>query len=169
TLLVDAEPGPLAHHVETLEAKACNRRLSLPTYCEASLDLIQDCYAKVRTATLPPEELAKFLTNAAARRIPFKATAGLHHPIRFHDMHGFLNVFVAATFAWRGMDQVSLVQLLRESDPKGFDFQHDRLQWRDWCVSTAEVEDARRDFAHSFGSCSFEEPVNDLRALGLLT
>jgi hypothetical protein len=168
TLLVDAEPGPLAHHVETLETKG-GKRLSLPTYCEAPLDFIQDGYAKVRTATLPPEALAKFLATASSRRIPFKATAGLHHPIRSPEMHGFLNVFVAAIFAWQGMDQAILVQVLKEADIRAFDFRNDDLRWRDWCASTAEIENARRDFAHSFGSCSFEEPVNDLRALGLLT
>lgn len=167
TLLVDDEPGPLPVQVETLETRAA-RRLSLPTYCEAPLDLIQDAYAKIRTATLATEDLATFLSVAAKRRIPFKATAGLHHPIRSAEMHGFLNLFVAATLAWAGMDHSTLMQLLDETDPQAFAFRNDGLLWRNWRASTDEVIRARRDFVHSFGSCSFEEPVSDLKTLGLL-
>jgi hypothetical protein len=166
TLLVEGEPGPLPPQVETLETKA-GRRLSLPTYCEVPLERVEDGYAKIRTATPSSETLAEFLCAAAARRLPFKATAGLHHPIRT-SMHGFLNVFVGATFAWLGMDRIMLTNLLNEADPQAFDFRNDGLRWRDWRASTAEVAQARREFAHSFGSCSFEEPIDDLRALGLM-
>jgi hypothetical protein len=166
TLLVEGEPGPLPPQVETLETKA-GRRLSLPTYCEVPLERVEDGYAKIRTATPSSETLAEFLCAAAARRLPFKATAGLHHPIRT-SMHGFLNVFVGATFAWLGMDRITLTNLLNEADPQAFDFRNDGLRWRDWRASTAEVAQARREFAHSFGSCSFEEPIDDLRALGLM-
>jgi hypothetical protein len=166
TLLVEGEPGPLPPQVETLETKA-GRRLSLPTYCEVPLERVEDGYAKIRTATPSSETLAEFLCAAAARRLPFKATAGLHHPIRT-SMHGFLNVFVGATFAWLGMDRITLTNLLNEADPQAFDFRNDGLRWRDWRASTAEVAQARREFAHSFGSCSFEEPIDDLRALGLV-
>jgi hypothetical protein len=171
-LLVDGEPGPLPPQVETLETKA-GHRLSLPTYCEVPLELVEDGYAKVRTgglgadATPAPEFLAAFLCGAAARRLPFKATAGLHHPIR-STMHGFLNVFVAATFAWLGVDEATLTRVLNETDPQAFEFRTDGLRWREWRASTDEVAQARRDFAHSFGSCSFEEPLNDLRILGLV-
>jgi hypothetical protein len=166
TLLVEAEPGPLPPQVETLETKA-GRRLSLPTYCEVPLDDIEDGYAKIRTTNPSSDGLAEILAAAATRHLPFKATAGLHHPIRT-SMHGFLNVFVAATFAYLGMDRGMLTNLLNETDPQAFDFQNDSLRWRDWRASTADVARARREFAHSFGSCSFDEPVNDLRALGLM-
>jgi hypothetical protein len=166
TLLVAGEPGPLPPQVETLETKA-GRRLSLPTYCEVPLERVENGYAKVRSASPSSESLAEFLCAAAARRLPFKATAGLHHPIRT-SIHGFLNVFAGATFAWLGMDRTILTNLLNETDPRAFDFQNDGMRWRDWRASTAEVARARCEFAHSFGSCSFEEPVNDLRALGLV-
>ncbi|MGO9229530.1 MAG: hypothetical protein ACLQKA_10020 [Bryobacteraceae bacterium] len=166
TLLVEREPGPLPPQVETLETKA-GRRLSLPTYCEMPLERIENGYAKLRAASASPETVAEFLCAAAARRLPFKATAGLHHPIRT-SMHGFLNVFTGAVFAWLGMDRIALTDLLKETDPQVFRFQDDGLRWRDWRASTAQVAQARREFAHSFGSCSFEEPVADLRALGLV-
>lgn len=173
TLLVDGEPGPLPPQVETLETKTDGRRLSLPTYCEVPLDRLQNSYAKVRTGGLTPavapsaETLANFLCIAAARRLPFKATAGLHAPIRT-TAHGFLNVFAGAAFAWRGMDRETLVGVLEESDPAAFRFSDDCLEWREWVVATAGIVQARWDFAHSFGSCSFDEPVAGLRALGLM-
>jgi len=185
TLLVDDEPGPLPEQVETLETKL-PRRLSLPTYCEAPLEQIGDAYAKVRTGGLSPEmipasaDVAAFLCVAAARRIPFKATAGLHHPLRSlraltyagdsprATMHGFLNVFCAAAFAWHGADEAQLIDMLDETDPASFQFDDSGLSWCGRHLSAAQIHSARREFAHSFGSCSFEEPISDLRELGLL-
>jgi hypothetical protein len=164
TLLVDSEPGPLPAQVETLETKA-GRRLSLPTYCETPLDCIVDAFAKIRTATPDVPGLADFLLEAARRRLPFKATAGLHHPIRA-EMHGFVNVFVAAAFAWEGMEREALVRVLEETDPVAFEFGEQELRWRSFRLSADQLRIARRDFAHSFGSCSFEEPLEDLRELG---
>src|ERR1017187_3330475 len=83
SLLVDAEPGPLPPQVETLETKLADS-LSLPTYCEAPLDRVTGAFAKVRTGGLTPDAvpapaaIANFLRCAAHRRLPFKATAGLH-------------------------------------------------------------------------------------------
>ncbi len=170
TLLTDQDPGKLPPQIETLETKG-DRRLSLPTYCETPLHRITGAFAKIRTggvtpAAIPPApDLADFLHQAAARRIPFKATAGLHHPIRA-SMHGFVNVFVAAAFAWHGMDRESLILVLEETHAPEFEFGEDQLCWRGLRLSTEQIYTARRDFAHSFGSCSFEEPLQDLRELG---
>jgi hypothetical protein len=41
------------------------------------------------------------------------------------------------------------------------------LSWRDWRVPTDQIA-AHRTFITSFGSCSFDEPREDLRALHLL-
>lgn len=185
TLLVDSEPGPLPPQVETFETKLPHR-LSLPTYCEAPLDRITGAFAKIRTGGLTPdaipapEAIADFLHRAAERRLPFKATAGLHHPIRSLRpltyapdspravMHGFLNVFTAAAFAWHGAGRDLLTAVLAEEDARAFEF-GDELRWRDHRLTAAQIQTARRDFAHSFGSCSFEEPVADLRELGYLS
>ncbi|HTS50147.1 MAG TPA: hypothetical protein VMH05_19510 [Bryobacteraceae bacterium] len=185
TLLVDDEPGPLPPQIETLETKAA-RRLSRPTYCEAPLAQITDSYAKIRTGGLTPdaiprsEEIAEFLHSAAARRVPFKATAGLHHPIRSQRaltyatdspravMHGFVNVFVAALFATLSAEQRILVDILNETDPSAFRFLDGEMFCRGLGIGTAQIAEARHDFAHSFGSCSFEEPIADLKELGWL-
>jgi hypothetical protein len=173
TLLVDAEPGSLPPQVETLETKL-PQRLSLPTYCEAPIAAILGAFAKIRTGGLTPEAvpssaaIADFLCAAAARRIAFKATAGLHHPIRSVTMHGFVNVFVAAAFAWQGADRASIVDILDETNARAFDFREGELRWGRRPMTTADITSARRNFAHSFGSCSFEEPAAQLRALGWL-
>lgn len=185
TLLTDTDPGPLPPQIETLETKG-HQKLSLPTYCEASPDRITNAFAKIRTGGLTPDaipsapDLADFLHLTATRRLPFKATAGLHHPIRANHaltyaaespcatMHGFINVFSAAAFAWYGMDRESLILVLEESDPAAFAFNDHQLLWRGSTLSTEQIRSARCNFAHSFGSCSFEEPVEDLRNLGWL-
>jgi hypothetical protein len=185
SLLVDGEPGPLPREVEALETRL-PRRLSLPTYCEAPLEAIDGGFAKVRTGGLTPDaippcaEVAGFLARAAALRLPFKATAGLHHALRSPRaltyaadspcavMHGFLNVFAAAAFAWHGMDAAGLEAVIAEDEPAAFSFHDSEMRWHGHALSTAQIEEARRAFAHSFGSCSFEEPVAGLRELGLL-
>ncbi len=185
TLLVDAEPGTLPAQIETLEIKE-GRRLSLPTYCEVPLDRIVDGFAKVRAGGLTPEsipsaeELAGFLCDAAGRKLAFKATAGLHHPLRSDRpltyasgapravMHGFVNVFMAAAFAWNGADRATVLRVLNETDAAAFHFLYDEALWRTRRLTTEQIAASRRDFAHSFGSCSFEEPIADLRKLGWL-
>ena len=79
--------------------------------------------------------------------------------------HGFLNVFVAACRAWHG--DRDLEPILSETDPSAFRFD-DRAHWRDRSLSEDEVRAARAEFAHAFGSCSFDEPTDELEGLGLL-
>lgn len=107
----------------------------------------------------------------------FKATAGLHHPLRAPHplsgeadapravMHGFLNVFLAAAFAWHGERRIE--PIVAETDARAFRFD-ERAHWRDRSLEAAQVRTAREQFAHAFGSCSFAEPVADLEALGWL-
>lgn len=159
-----------------------------PAYCEVPLSDLgavaaAGAFAKVRTGGLTPEaipsvaEVATFVCACAERRVAFKATAGLHHPVRAEHpltyapdapravMHGFLNVFLAACFAWHG--ELDIEPVLAETDPAAFRFD-ERAHWRARSLSAEQVRDARANFCHAFGSCSFEEPVGDLEALGLL-
>jgi len=164
---------------------------SRPVYCEVplgnlnELDAIKNsgCFAKIRTGGLKPEaipgaaDVAGFIIACAERRLPFKATAGLHHPIRADHpltyeatapravMHGFLNVLMASVFAWHG--ERKLEPVLSEQDASAFSFD-ERGHWRDKSLTAAQITEARLSFIHSVGSCSFEEPVHELQALGLL-
>ena len=143
--------------------------------------------AKLRTGGVVPEaipepgDVARFIVACAAAGVPFKATAGLHHPVRAEHalsyeadsphavMHGFLNVFAAATLARDGLTTDEVEAILREDDPRAFRLDDSGLEWRGLRVATEALAAARRDFASSFGSCSFAEPVADLRALELLS
>ena len=119
-------------------------------------------------------QIACALVTAARHQLPIKFTAGLHHPIRqFRDevktkMHGFLNVLGAAVLAaehqWNA-DQAET--MLEDEDPRSFSFTDDFFAWRDWKIDTKRLQ-YRRKFVRSFGSCSFDEPRDDLRALNLL-
>jgi len=136
--------------------------------------------AKIRTGGITPEAIphpdrvATFIHVCAMHAVPFKATAGLHHPLRCvraltYDadspratMHGFINVFMAAAFPHQAE------RILVEEDPHAFRFEDDAAWWRDHAVTTEHLAAVRREFAISFGSCSFEEPVAELKELGWL-
>jgi hypothetical protein len=119
-------------------------------------------------------QIAEALLAATKHHVPIKFTAGLHHPLRqFRDevgakMHGFLNVLGAAVLAsehhW---DEGEVVEMLDDERAQSFSFDETVLAWRDWEM-TAERINARRKYVTSFGSCSFDEPREDLRALNLL-
>jgi hypothetical protein len=142
--------------------------------------------AKLRTGGVTPDripaaaDVARFLAACARAKVPFKATAGLHHPLRSLRnltyapdspqavMHGFLNVFLAAAFAAQGMDVAGLAALLGEESPAAFAFTAREIRWREHRLNADRLREARRGFAIAFGSCSFEEPRQDLAEAGWL-
>jgi hypothetical protein len=144
--------------------------------------------AKIRTggevATAIPEEsrVLEFLRIASERRLAFKATAGLHHPLRAIErltykpdspqavMHGFLNVFCAAVLLWHEPNlRQEAAWMLGERDADAITMD-EAMTWHNSGVTlTAEqIRRAREQFCKSFGSCSFTEPIDDLRKLGWL-
>lgn len=142
--------------------------------------------AKVRTGSVISDgfpssvDLARFIRTCAEADVAFKATAGLHHPIRSVNrltyaedsasamMHGFLNVFLAAAFAYNGMDVDQLVEILDETTAEAFEFESGSVMWRDQMVVRGQLRVTRSEFAIAFGSCSFEEPVDDLKRMNLI-
>jgi hypothetical protein len=130
----------------------------------------------LETQAFPSSEQVAF-TMIACRDagVPLKFTAGLHHPIRRFDagvqmhMHGFLNVFVAGVLAHaRRLSQEQVQRIIEDEDPTSFHFDDAGLRWKDWHATVDEITAVRRHAVTSFGSCSFDEPRDDLRALGLL-
>jgi len=159
-----------------------------PSSCAECIAAVAGCgrRAKIRTGgetadKFPaPESVIEFIRRCAAANVPFKATAGLHHPLRsVHRftyqpesasgiMHGFVNVFLAAAFLRAGMETGLAVQLLEEQLTQAFHFDLHGVGWRQHRLSRDEIAAARQGFAVSFGSCSFTEPIDDLRSLHLL-
>ncbi len=142
--------------------------------------------AKVRTGGVVPqaipsvEHVERFLRGCYAAGVPFKATAGLHHPVCHEQaltyeadspravMHGFLNVFLTAVFHYNGLTIQDAVDLLRAEALDDVVMDDEKVAWREYVVTIAELSTIRRRHAVSFGSCSFTDPVDDLTKLGLL-
>jgi hypothetical protein len=121
------------------------------------------------------EQLSRAIVACRDAGVPFKCTAGLHHPFRRYDktvntkMHGFVNVFGGAALAYvLELDERTLTEILLDEDGHHFRFADDRFGWRDLLISRSDLEKARRQFAISFGSCSFTEPIEDLQSAKLL-
>lgn len=142
--------------------------------------------AKIRTGGVSDDafpdaaRVARFLTCCAEHDVRFKATAGLHHPWRGRYpltyekssptamMFGFLNLFLAAALARSGAGVDDLLPILQAEQGSEFRFGDDDVRWHDTRVSRQDLLESHATFALSFGSCSFEEPVYDLRRFALL-
>lgn len=128
--------------------------------------------AKLRTGGLAAsafptvDDVARFVVACVAAEVPFKCTGGLHHALAHTDPatgfahHGFLNLLLAAYTATQGGDVADCARVLAEREAAPV------LARLDAAGDVGVV--VARSFFLSFGSCSIEEPVADLVALGLL-
>lgn len=142
--------------------------------------------AKVRTGGITADafpaspDLIRFMAACLRAGVPFKATAGLHHPLRAEYnltyeadsprglMFGFLNLFLAAAFLQAGLDEATAERLLEERSLEAFQIGEQSAQWREHRLTLGDLRRARRQALVSFGSCSFTEPLEALPTLGLL-
>jgi len=169
---IEALEIPLAEH--SLDALAAAiERAGLPriAYVEGTRDFAglarRGFGAKIRcggaeaSAYPPVDEVASFIAAAVEAGVPFKATAGLHHPVRHFNeragvmMHGFLNILIGAAMADK-VDRAGLEAIIDQQDPAALRLEDEAL-----------MHVARERFV-AFGSCSFDEPVADLRTLRVL-
>jgi len=132
------------------------------------------CGGATAEAFPTPEELAAFIRAAVAAGVPFKATAGLHHPVRRRDpetgfpMHGFLNIIAASLAAREDDPGMAIEAALGEEDARAFRFDAESFAWRDRHYDAAAIAAMRAAAFVGYGSCSIDEPVADLTAMGLL-
>jgi hypothetical protein len=189
-------PLPSEVNSDLFQAIASRAELQLATFWEARPDTAERVIGlmaasnrakagrklgfKLRTGGVKADafpssaEVAVALMAAGNQQVPVKFTAGLHHPVRrFHEsvqtrMHGFLNVLGAGVLALEHQwDEAEIIRMLDDEDPASFSFTDDFFAWRDFEIPTAKIQ-ARRGLVTSLGSCSFDEPRDDLRALKLL-
>jgi hypothetical protein len=192
--------------IDTVEVKATSedsvgelaRKIppTLQTYLEVPIDpdpgrLVaaigrQGRRAKVRTGGVTADafptaaDLLRFIRRCTEAGVAFKATAGLHHPLRAQyrltyepdsprgTMFGFLNLFLTVAFVRAGMDDAEAAKLLEEGSAVAIKVEENGIAWRGNSLNIRELSDARRLGVISFGSCSFTEPIEDLESLGLL-
>jgi hypothetical protein len=171
--------------------------VTLERFVEVPLDTTRDtwldaiaaagCSTKVRTGGLTEDRfpssdaLAAVVGACAARDLPLKATAGLHHAVRnayrltyepgspSGVMHGFVNLLVAALIVrTRAGNDADARRALDTRDAERFTIDDSALAWEGHSFTAAACADTRAHLLRSVGSCSFEEPVADLRSLGWL-
>lgn len=139
------------------------------------------CRVKLRCGGVSPndfpsaESVAGLILEAIKHEGVLKFTAGLHHPIRHHskdvgcNMHGFVNMFVGALLAYKHqLSKDNLVNILLDESSDHFAFSDKGLQWNDLTIDTKAILQYRKCIASSYGSCSFDEPITDLKTLGWL-
>lgn len=138
-------------------------------------------FAKIRTGSVVAnqiptiEQVSRFIAACARDYVPFKATAGLHHPIRNEyrltyepnaecgTMHGYLNMFVATLCAYEyQLNEQEIAKILHEREANNFHFEDDRIQWHHLTISIDRIDELRARSIQSFGSCSFTEPTAEL-------
>ena len=174
--------GPIASFVEASDSTDADalRHLAAAVATERAAGTTR-AGAKIRTGGLEasmlpdPDAVAAFLAACVADAVPFKATAGLHHPVRGVDassglrMHGFVNLLAAVALLRAGVaDAASAAAVVAEEDPGAFVVTADAFGWRDRTVDARAVASVRAEALTSYGSCSFDEPTGDLAALGWL-
>jgi hypothetical protein len=139
--------------------------------------------AKMRTGGVTADafptaaQILRFIRACTDAGVPFKATAGLHHPLRAEyrltyaadsprgTMFGYLNVFLASMLVRQGLADADALALLEERSPTAFRFSADTAAWRGHELPREAIESARREVIVAFGSCSFTEPVEEGRTL----
>jgi len=121
--------------------------------------------------------VVRFIRRCLDAGVRFKATAGLHHPLRAEypltyeavapkgTMFGYLNVFVTAALMRNGLTDADAERVLNEGDRRRFEITADSIGWEGRTLTPEQLRGVRDGFAVSFGSCSFREPVDELHAI----
>lgn len=174
-LLASAKLGELPVYIEFARCEPWRRVVeqAMAAAAGAGLGAKLRCGGLTAEAFPTVDEVAEFIAAANAAGVPFKATAGLHHPVRRPDgasgfaMHGFLNLLAAAALAPR-VDRQTLARIVAEEDAGAFRFEPASFHWRDERIDAAALVACRKTGFVSYGSCSFAEPIEDLVALRIL-
>lgn len=131
------------------------------------LDLIPGLKFRTGGAYVPTAaQLATAVSKVTSHGLRFKATQGLHAAVTHDKDFGFVNLFAAINFAQGyGPEEFGTQNIeacLSELEPKNFKFEKDRFSWREFSMTCEEIEVARRSHGATFGSCSLDEPDQDL-------
>ncbi len=195
---IDVLEGRLAN-AEVIETLAESSKPDFAVYVEIPIDgdprtliaaiAAAGAKAKIRTGGVTadafptPENVIRFMRQCVEAKVTFKATAGLHHPVRAEHrltyatdaprgwMYGFLNLFLAAAcieFGLGDADAAATCCFSSLGSAGAFAIPDATIAGRDKRLSAGQLRLTRDIVATSFGSCSFNEPVEDLRQLSIL-
>lgn len=170
--------------------------LQMDCYCEIPLSPVSSAMldalkiaglrAKLRMGGVTAEafpaadSIVTTLQQLIARGVAFKATAGLHHPVRSRHkltyssdsaaalMHGFVNLLAAVAILRHGGPAADALRAINEQETHAFRISADEFGWREFDWTVSELHSMRRECFVGFGSCSFAEPIADLEAMGWL-
>lgn len=173
--------------LQVAQVAAMGRKLGIrDTYIEVPLDQpellsairAQECYAKARTGGMvqqafpEPDLLLQFIQGCVQLELPFKLTAGLHHPVRGRYrmtyapdsekgvMYGYLNVLLCTALTL--LEEVKTAkEALLEEDPHAIHWTPEAVEYAGVKIHTSQLERTRA-MLHAFGSCSFTEPHDEL-------
>lgn len=126
------------------------------------------------TAFPSVEAVTEFIWQASLAGVPFKATAGLHQPIRHRDealgvhRHGFVNILMASVAADQGEERGTVELIVAETDPDAFSMRAATLSWRDVAYPGSAIRRSRSTGFLAFGSCDADEPIDALKDLSML-
>jgi hypothetical protein len=121
-----------------------------------------------------PRQVAEFVVACTDKRIPFKATAGLHQPIRHFDnelrveRHGFINILMASALAEAGEDVDMVEAVVADTNPANFSLSATFASWRDREIPGSALRRMRQSGFVSYGSCDFDGPIEAVEQLGFL-
>ena len=137
---------------------------------ERALDVVAESgfNAKLRTGGLSADlfpssaQVASFIAACLDREVSFKCTAGLHNAVRHvaddgFDHHGFLNVLLATRASLDGASVADVAAVLDDRSGPSL------------ARAASMLDSGVRRWFRSFGSCSIDEPVQDLTSLGLMS
>lgn len=132
---------------------------------------------KLRTGGITPKQIpnskdiAETIYLSSKYKIPLKATAGLHVPVPNNNphvgakLHGFLNVFSCMFFCYNeeSINVKEMINILSSYSYPDFKFSNSGLQIDNYFISNNKLEELKIKYVKSFGTCSFEEPIQHLQ------
>ena len=119
--------------------------------------------------------VVEFLSGCRRIGLPYKLTAGLHH--LWADqycmtyatdspktiMHGFLQVALAALALETDANSIDVAtEILKSTSAAHVSITSTGIGWRDQSWSLADFQSLRQNRLHAIGSCSIDEPLDEL-------
>ncbi len=158
-----------------------NWKNNIDIACDVILQNKEKTGFKLRTGgvtkdAFPHTDIVAYaIKKCSELKIKFKATAGLHHPLRHYNttvnskMHGFFNVFLGFLIAEKYSPTLEKIKgIINTESPDKFNFSDDFITFESFVLSLSDIKKIKASYQLSYGSCSIDEPIDDLKTLKLM-